>query len=78
VIGIPAIALAILFLATGKDIDDQCKPPKWMLALVIIGTIVAFLLALNTVWKNFMPDVETSVALEEDFNSCVSSTDVGQ
>ena len=51
VIGIPAIALAILFLGTRPELRSNCRPPKWMLILVVVGTVVAFLLAINTINK---------------------------
>ena len=56
VLGIPALALAILYLGTRPVNSDQknvdtSAPPKWMTALVLIGTIVAFGLAVNTINK---------------------------
>ena len=59
VMGIPALALAILYLGTrpaNTDAGEPAKtigtgPPKWMTVLVIIGTIVAFALAANTIKK---------------------------
>lgn len=51
VIGIPAIALAILFLGTRTAAQSTQTVPRWMLALVAIGTILSFALALNTISK---------------------------
>ena len=56
VLGIPALALAILYLGTRPVNSDQknvdtSAPPKWMAALVLVGTIVAFGLAVNTINK---------------------------
>ena len=56
VVGIPALALAIFYLGTRPATSDQenvnsAAPPKWMTALVLIGTIVAFALAVNTINK---------------------------
>ena len=56
VIGIPALALALLYLGTRPTNKVQStaevRPaPKWMIVLVVIGTIVAFALAVNTINK---------------------------
>lgn len=72
VIGIPAIALAILYLGTRKELKPDYSPPKWMTTLVVIGTVLAFALAMNTinkVWKklNTKPVVvaPASISLQE-------------
>ncbi len=51
VVGIPAIALAILYLGTRPELSPTTSPPKWMKLLVAIGTVLAFALAINTIYK---------------------------
>jgi hypothetical protein len=50
IIGAPALALSILYLATRKRVssDPQKRSPRWMLALCWIGLIVTLVLAWRT------------------------------
>lgn len=48
VIGIPSLAFALLFLGTRPDLPASLQPPRWMRALVLIGTFVACALSIRT------------------------------
>lgn len=51
VLGVPALALALLYLGTRKDLPEGHRVPVWILALCSIGFIVSCLLAARTAWK---------------------------
>jgi len=63
VLGIPVLALALIYLGTRPELNEQAKPPKWVLTLAIVGFAVACVLATltaNTVYqKVFPPDATT-------------------
>lgn len=66
VVGIPAIAMAILFLGTRSEAQTNVVLPKWMLGLVFVGTILSFALALNTIMKvkqKLMPETAEPVVV---------------
>ncbi|MCP4849732.1 MAG: divalent metal cation transporter [Verrucomicrobiaceae bacterium] len=54
-IGAPALALTILYLATRKDImqDPRKRPPRWMLALSGFSVIVTLIIAWRIAGKLF-------------------------
>ena len=54
-IGAPALALTILYLATRKDISDnpQKRTPRWMLALCWSGFLVTLIIAWRAGLKSF-------------------------
>ncbi len=72
VIGIPALAFAILFLGTRPELKNENAPPKWMVALVVVGTVVALALAVNTInkvaqklWPNEVAQARSAVESEQ-------------
>ena len=48
VLGIPALAAALIYLGTRKDLTGDRKVPRWILVIAIIGFIVACGLAVKT------------------------------
>jgi len=61
VLGIPVLALALIYLGTRSDLGEQAKPPKWVLALAIVGFAVACFLAsitAKTVYQKLFPEEE--------------------
>ena len=51
VLGIPALALALLFLAVQKDLSGERRTPPALLAIAGLGTLVAFFFAALTAIK---------------------------
>ena len=51
VLGIPALALALLFLAVQKDLSGKRRTPPALLAIAGLGTLVAFFFAALTAIK---------------------------
>lgn len=54
VLGIPALALALLFLATRKELSGEKKIPVPLIVIAVIGTLVACFFAVRTalvVWS---------------------------
>ena len=61
VLGIPVLALALIYLGTRSDLSEHAKPPKWVLTLAIVGFAVACVLAsltARTVYQKVFPDKE--------------------
>jgi manganese transport protein len=48
VIGLPALSLALLYLASRKDLSDGGQIPRWMLLAAVIGLAVTLLLTTRT------------------------------
>ena len=68
VIGIPALALALVYLGTRKDLKGERKVPKPILGLAVLGFLVSCVLACLTarkVWDKFHPP-EKFVAWSSD------------
>jgi Mn2+/Fe2+ NRAMP family transporter len=68
VIGIPALALALVYLGTRKDLTGDRRVPRPILALAILGFLVSCVLACLTarkVWDEFYPPAK-SVAWSSD------------
>jgi Mn2+/Fe2+ NRAMP family transporter len=51
VLGIPALAAALIYLGTRPDLTGERKVPRWMLALACVGFLVACGLACLTAVK---------------------------
>ena len=51
VLGIPALALALLYLAVQKDLAGERRTPPALLAVAGVGTAVAFFFAVLTALK---------------------------
>ena len=49
VLGLPALAMALLYLATRPDLTGERKVPRWMIAMGSIGLVLTILLTLRTV-----------------------------
>jgi Mn2+/Fe2+ NRAMP family transporter len=49
VLGLPALALALLYLATRQDLTGKRRVPRWMIAMGSIGLVLTILLTLRTV-----------------------------
>jgi manganese transport protein len=65
VLGIPVLALALIYLGTRPELSEQAKPPKWVLTLAIVGFAVACALAsltAQTVYQKVFPETESRVA----------------
>ena len=61
VLGIPVLALALIYLGTRSDLSEQAKPPKWVLTLAIFGFAVACVLAsitAKTLYQKLFPEEE--------------------
>ena len=64
VVGIPALALALVYLGTRKDLKGERKIPRPILGLAILGFLVSCILACLTalkVWDRFHPPDESVV-----------------
>jgi hypothetical protein len=48
-LGLPALALALVFLATRSELKDARRVPRWMIALGCAGILLTLLLAARTV-----------------------------
>jgi manganese transport protein len=48
VLGLPALALALLYLGTRPDLTGERKVPRWIISLGWVGFIVALALAVRT------------------------------
>jgi Mn2+/Fe2+ NRAMP family transporter len=48
VVGLPALALALLYLASRKDLPEGGQIPRWMLFAAVIGLAVTLLLTTRT------------------------------
>jgi Mn2+/Fe2+ NRAMP family transporter len=48
VLGLPALSLALLYLASRKDLSDGGQIPRWMLLAAVIGLAVTLLLTTRT------------------------------
>ena len=60
-LGIPVLALALIYLGTQSDLSEHAKPPKWVLTLAIVGFAVSCVLAsitAKTVYQKVFPDEE--------------------
>ncbi|MCB1121029.1 MAG: divalent metal cation transporter, partial [Verrucomicrobiae bacterium] len=56
VVGIPALAAALIYLGTRKELTGEKKVPRWILIVAAIGFIVSLILAgltANTVIQKF-------------------------
>lgn len=51
VLGIPALALALLYLATRRELSGDRKTPGLLIGLAMVGTLVACFLAFRTLLK---------------------------
>ena len=68
VVGIPALALALVYLGTRKDLKGERKIPRPILGLAILGFLVSCILACLTarkVWDRFHP-LDESVVWSSD------------
>ena len=48
VVGLPALALALLYLATRPDLTGERRIPRWMLVAACIGLAVTLFLTART------------------------------
>lgn len=48
VLGLPALALALLYLGMQSDLNGERKVPSWMIRLGMVGFVVALILSLRT------------------------------
>jgi len=51
VLGVPLLALSLLFLATRPDVRQRVPFPTWLVALASIGLLVTIVLAVRTAWR---------------------------
>ncbi len=51
VLGVPLLALSLLYLATRRDVRERVPFPAWMIGLCSIGCVVTIALAARTAWK---------------------------
>ena len=51
VVGLPALAATLLYLATRPDLIGARKIPGWMLVMASLGLVVTTLLTARTVLK---------------------------
>ncbi len=51
VLGLPILALMMLYLITRPDLTELRAVPLWMKIVLVIGCIVVILLAIRTVWN---------------------------
>jgi Mn2+/Fe2+ NRAMP family transporter len=49
VLGLPALALALLYLATRPDLTGPRRVPRWMVAMASLGLVLTLLLTARTV-----------------------------
>ena len=54
VLGVPVLAISILYLATRRLASGVPRTPFWMLGLTGIATVVAIALAARTAWRIFL------------------------
>ncbi|QDV45321.1 Divalent metal cation transporter MntH [Stieleria neptunia] len=67
VLGIPALAAALIYLGTRKELTGPRKVPRWILALAVIGFLVSCVLACltaNKVYQKINPPV--AVVMHDD------------
>ena len=48
VLGLPALAAALLYLGTRRDLVGERKVPGWMISVEMVGFLVALILAVRT------------------------------
>jgi len=51
VLGVPLLALSLLYLATRPDVRKRVPFPAWMIGLCSLGCVVTIALAARTAWK---------------------------
>ncbi len=51
VLGLPALAAALIYLATRSDLTGEHKVPKWMIVMGSVGFLLSLLLTLRTIVK---------------------------
>ncbi|PHS08828.1 MAG: hypothetical protein COA78_12425 [Blastopirellula sp.] len=54
VIGVPILAVALLYLATRPELIGERKIPNWMIAIVSVGAVLVLILAIRTSWVVFL------------------------
>jgi manganese transport protein len=54
VLGVPLVALSLLYLACSRDIRERVAIPAWMLGLGVIGLLVTVVLAARTAGKLYV------------------------
>ncbi len=54
VLGLPALAAALVYLATRPDLTGERKVPKWMIIMGSIGFLLSLLLTLRTIVKVYV------------------------
>ena len=72
VLGIPVLALALIYLGTRSDLSEQAKPPKWVLTLAIVGFAVACALAsltALTVYQKVFPVEESAASMSVSYSN---------
>jgi Mn2+/Fe2+ NRAMP family transporter len=56
VLGIPALAAALLYLGTRAELTGERRVPRWIVGLAWLGLVVSILLAVRTalaVWEKW-------------------------
>lgn len=51
VVGVPLLAIALLYLGTRKDLTEKHATPGWVKALAVLGTATTLILAARTAWS---------------------------
>ena len=54
VLGLPALAAALIYLATRPDLTGERKVPKWMIVMGSVGFLLSLLLTLRTIIKVYV------------------------
>ncbi|MFK5923359.1 MAG: Nramp family divalent metal transporter [Verrucomicrobiota bacterium] len=54
VLGLPALAAALVYLATRPDLVGERKVPKWMIVMGSVGFLLSLLLTLRTIVKVYV------------------------
>ncbi|NOX99987.1 MAG: divalent metal cation transporter [Verrucomicrobia bacterium] len=54
VLGLPALAAALIYLATRPDLTGERKVPKWMIVMGSVGFLLSLLLTLRTIVKVYV------------------------
>ncbi len=54
VLGLPALAAALIYLATRPDLSGDRKVPRWMIVMGSIGFLLSLLLTLRTIIKVYV------------------------
>jgi len=54
VLGVPLIALSLLYLATCRDVRQRVTIPAWMYGVSAVGFLVTVVLATRTAWKLYL------------------------